>query len=275
MAEGDPTPTDVLVEGIIFWAFAVMFFAGRLYSRVITNGSLKHLQADDYVMIGTFCFYTALIVLLQFNIRYASNLLQPDQLSAVLADPKQVKDRIFGSKITLAVEQCMIHTQWGAKASLLILYHRMTSGLKENRINMWVSGYVLLGYIIIQVTFFGVWCRPFSQYWALPVENKQCANYANYCITILVFNTSSDILICMVPMPLIWKARMKPKKKWLMYTVFSLGIFNIICAVLNKVYNWILPGSLVYMIWYVREASTGLYVANAACCWPLLRRVLG
>ena len=73
--------------------------------------------ADDYVMVVTFLFYTALIVLLQFNVRYASNLMDPADLPEVLKHPDQVQSRIFGSKVTLAVEQCMIHTQWGTKGT--------------------------------------------------------------------------------------------------------------------------------------------------------------
>ncbi|EKG10543.1 hypothetical protein MPH_12401 [Macrophomina phaseolina MS6] len=225
-------------------------------------------------MIVTFLFYTALIVLLNFNIRFASNLMDPSELATVLADPAEVRSRIFGSKITLAVEQCMIHAQWGTKASLLILYHRMTQGLRENLFNKLVAAYVALGYLIIQITFFGVWCRPFNQYWALPPSNPQCANYGHYCITILVFNTSSDLLLILIPLPLIWKAQMKRKKKLMLCAVFSLGLFNVVAAVLNKTYNWILPGSTVYMIWYVRESSTGIYVANATCCWPLFRKLI-
>ncbi|KAB2570375.1 hypothetical protein DBV05_g10956 [Lasiodiplodia theobromae] len=274
MAKGDPSHAEVLVESICFYVFALVFFIGRLWSRAITTGSIRRLASDDYVMIVTFLFYTALIVLLNFNIRFASNLMHPSELEAVLADPEEVKSRIFGSKITLAVEQCMIHAQWGTKASLLILYHRMTQGLRENLFNKIVAGYVLLGYIVIQITFFGVWCRPFSEYWSINPTNEQCSNYGNYCIMILVFNTSSDLLLMFVPIPLIWKAQMKRKKKIMLCAVFSLGLFNIVAAVLNKTYNWILPGSHVYMIWYVRESSTGIYVANATCCWPLFRKIV-
>lgn len=150
----------------------------------------------------------------------------------------------------------------------------MTQGLRENFLNKLVAGYVLFGYVFIQITFFGVWCRPFSQYWALPPDNPQCSHYGHYCITILIFNTTTDILMFLIPIPLIWKAQMKLKKKLMLCAVFSLGLFNVVAAVLNKTYNWILPGSRVYMIWYVRESSTCIYVANATCCWPLFRTIL-
>ena len=65
--------------------------------------------------------YTTLLVLLQFSVRFATNELHPDQLSAVLANPKDVSDRIFGSKIVVGTNQCYLLTLWGSKACLLTL----------------------------------------------------------------------------------------------------------------------------------------------------------
>ncbi|KAK7519910.1 hypothetical protein IWZ03DRAFT_124835 [Phyllosticta citriasiana] len=265
---------QVLVEGIIEWMIAFVFFVGRLWSRVITTGSFKRFALDDYVMIVTFAWYSALLVLLKITAQHGSNLVPDSEVARLLADPLEVKDRIFGSKLTIVIEQCMVHTQWGSKASLLILYHRMTRGLRENIFTKVTAGYILFSYLFIQITFFAAWCRPFSQYWAFPAKNPQCVNYNNYLITILVFNVTSDLLLVAIPIPLIWRARMERGKKAMFYAVFSLGIFNIIAAVLNKAFNWILPGVPVYIIWYVRESSTCIYVANATCCWPLFRRCL-
>lgn len=69
-------------------------------------------------MIVTFLFYTALIPLLNFNTRLASNLMDPDELEGILADPAQVQSRIFGSKITVAVEQCVSHSNHIASSRL-------------------------------------------------------------------------------------------------------------------------------------------------------------
>lgn len=66
-------------------------------------------------MIVTFAFYTALLVLLKITAQHGSNLVPDSEVAKLLADPREVKDRIFGSKLTLVVEQCMLHTQWGSK----------------------------------------------------------------------------------------------------------------------------------------------------------------
>jgi len=128
---------------------------------------------------------------------------------------------------------------------------------------------------VIQITYYGVYCRPFSQYWALPVGNLQCATYQHYSITQAVFNISSDVMMLAVPIPLVRRAQIPLKRKFLLIGVFSLGIFVIIAAILNKYFNFSSPLTTTYMIWYIRESSTAIYVTNLMCWWPLLRKFFG
>ncbi len=109
----------------------------------------------------------------------------------------------------------------------------------------------------------------------MPVSNPQCANYFIYCIIQMVFNVSSDLLMLAVPIPFVIGAQVSRAKKVLLVGIFSLGVFVILAAVLNKVYNFTEPNVTVYMVWDIRETSTAVYVANLMCCWPLAKKVLG
>jgi hypothetical protein len=62
-------------------------------------------------------------------------------------------------------------------------------------------------------------------------------------------------------------------RKLILCGVFSLGIFVILAAVLNRYYNFSIPFSPIFLNWYVGELSTAVFVANIPLCWPLLRRV--
>ncbi|KAI9830729.1 MAG: hypothetical protein M1819_005393 [Sarea resinae] len=151
----------------------------------------------------------------------------------------------------------------------------MTVALQEHLFVKIVACYVALGFVVIEISFFFVYCRPFSQYWAFPVHNPQCANFRNYCITQMVFNVSSDALLLAIPLPLLLKSQLPPKKKALLVAVFSLGVFVMLAAILNKCYNFTMPNTTIYMVWHIREASTSIYVANLMCWWPLLRFLFG
>lgn len=219
--------------------------------------------------------YTTLLVLIQISSRYATNLMDPRDYDQVLSDPQEVRDRIYGSKIVIGLEQCMLFSTWGVKTCMLIFYWRLTQSLRSNLYIKILSLYVALGFVVIMVCYYAVYCRPFSQYWAMPVQNMQCATYQHYSITQAVFNISSDAVMFAIPIPLLIRAQLKRRRKILLIGVMSLGLFTIIAAILNKYFNFASPLTTTYQIWYIREASTAIYVANLMCWWPLLRKIFG
>lgn len=92
-------------------------------------------------------------------------------------------------------------------------------------------------------------------------------------ITATVFNISSDLMMLCIPLPMLMRAQLPIKRKIVLCCVFSLGVFVILAAILNRYYNFSQPfGSLTYLNWYIGEAATSVYVANIPLCWPLLRR---
>lgn len=219
--------------------------------------------------------YTTLLVLIQISSRYATNLMDPKDYNTVLSDPKQVSDRIYGSKIVIGLEQCMLFSTWGVKTCMLIFYWRLTQSLRSNLYIKILTGYVALGFVVIMICYYAVYCRPFSQYWAMPVSDMQCATYQYYSITQAVFNISSDAIMFAIPIPLLVRAQLKRHRKILLIGVMSLGLFTIVAAILNKYFNFASPLTTTYQIWYIREASTAIYVANLMCWWPLLRKLFG
>lgn len=76
-----------------------------------------------------------------------------------------------------------------------------------------------------------------------------------------------------VGLPLFLRMNLPWRKKAPLIGVFSLGIFTILAAVLNKVYSFTQPFGSLWTYWYTRESSTALLVANIPFCWTLWRRV--
>ena len=56
--------------------------------------------------------------------------------------------------------------------------------------------------------------------------------------------------------------------------MFSLGIFVVVAATLSRYYCFTHPNSILWIFWYVREASTAVIVTNTPNCYTLLRRIL-
>jgi hypothetical protein len=113
-----------------------------------------------------------------------TNLMLPSDIP--LLTPESIRSRIYGSKLVLVVEQCMITTQWGCKICLLLLYNKLTIGLKQQWAVRIVGAYVVINWAVMETLYFGVWCRPFNQYWAVPVANgKQIFKSLSYCFLTL------------------------------------------------------------------------------------------
>lgn len=67
---------------------------------------------------------TVLMVGMTIVSRTNSNLIDPD--AHVILTPHEIKEREYGSKMVLVVEQMQMITVWTTKACLLLMYNRLT-----------------------------------------------------------------------------------------------------------------------------------------------------
>nr|POE54169.1 hypothetical protein CFP56_63472 [Quercus suber] len=243
-------------------------------SRRIVLGSFRRYQLDDWGMIAVLCFYTTFIPTINIVAHSSSNLIPPG--TNVSAFTKQdIADRAYGSKLVLVVEQTQICSIWGAKACLLVLYLRLTTMRRENIAIKVLACYVAFGFVFMEVFYFAVWCRPFSNYWAVPTPNVQCDAATNHLITNAVFNLSSDVAMLAIGLPMFIRMSLPWRKKIPLIGIFSLGVFVVLAAILNKVYSFSLPFGVDWTFWYVRESSTALLVANLPFVWTVWRKITG
>lgn len=172
----------------------------------------------------------------------SSNLIPPGEDVSTFSQA-EIDTRIFGSKLVLVVEQMQILTIWLIKVCLLTMYLRMTLVLPQHRLVIITFVYVGVTFVVMELLYFAVWCRPFQQYWALPTNSsmlccacsqnvwligtEQCSAATNHLITNAVFNISSDLIILSIPMPLLFKVRLPKKNKAALIGVFLVGAFTV------------------------------------------------
>jgi hypothetical protein len=259
------------VESWIWYAITWLLVMARLASRRLLLGSFKKLQLDDALMILAMVTDGILIASINIVSKSSSNLIDPNDHTELT--PDNIKERVFGSKMVLVAEQMQCITIWLVKACLLLMYHRLTSSLKQNRMVKAVAMYTAFTFVLMEILYLGVWCRPFNQYWAVPPDNVQCSAATNHLITNTVFNISSDIMIIILPMPMLLQTTLSTKKKVILCGLFAVGTFTILSAILNKYYSFTQPFGLEWTAWYIRESSTALITANLPLTWALLQRI--
>jgi hypothetical protein len=59
------------------------------------------------------------------------------------------------------------------------LIRRVRMSLKQNLAVKIVAGYVAFGFVLMEILYLGVWCRPFSEYWAVPTDNSEWLRQVN------------------------------------------------------------------------------------------------
>ncbi|KAF2497587.1 hypothetical protein BU16DRAFT_506050 [Lophium mytilinum] len=262
----------LVVEAWVWYGVVVVVALARFVSRGLLFGTITKLQIDDWVMAFTLCLYTVLVVCINIVAHANSNLLPPG-FDVNHLTPQDIRDREYGSKMILVVEQCQISIIWLSKVCLLIMYYRLTYNLKENIVIKFLVVYVAASFLIMEICYLAVWCRPFSNYWAVPTPNIQCSAATHHLIMNAVFNLSSDLMMLVVALQMLIRSRLPLRRKIVLSGIFGLGIFVILAAVLNKYYSFTQPFGGQWTYWYVRESSTALLVANLPFCWTLLRRL--
>jgi hypothetical protein len=45
--------------------------------------------------------------------------------------------------------------------------------LPQHKIVKFIAVYVALGFLVMEILYFSVWCRPFHEYWAVPTDNSK------------------------------------------------------------------------------------------------------
>lgn len=256
-----------------WYGFTWLVVIARMASRVMLQGSFKRLQSDDALMIFAMACDTVLIVGINIISHTNSNLLDPNKDTQLT--PDDIREREFGSKMVLVVEQMQCIVIWTVKACFLIMYNRLTMTLKLNLTVKIVTAYVAVGFVAMEILYFGVWCRPFNQYWAVPPDNVQCSAATNHLITNAALNISSDLMIILIPMPVFMQSQLPRKRKYILCGLFALGSFTILSAILNKYYSFTQPFGAEWTFWYIRESSTAIIVANLPLTWTILRRIFG
>ncbi|CAE7001827.1 hypothetical protein PTTW11_01300 [Pyrenophora teres f. teres] len=258
------------LQSWILYGIGMTLISLRAYARWRRVRSLSRFAVDDCIMITAVpLLYTGLVVCLNLIATGGgSNLFPPEQLSTFTQ--ADIDDRIKGSKIVVLSEQCMLNVIWCLKACMLFMYARILTGTSNMKWIKLITIWTISGWIAAEIAFFTA-CRPFKGYWAVPPPDPQCTTLVNYAIVQATFNLSSDLFIIAVPVPMILSLKLPLKQKIGLGALFSMGVFVIVAAILTKVYNLSNIYSTTYMLWYTREASVAVYVANLPGIWPLLR----
>ncbi|CAL5867485.1 uncharacterized protein PFLUO_LOCUS1704 [Penicillium psychrofluorescens] len=163
------------------------------------------------------------------------------------------------------------------KLSIILFYRRIFGMTKL----MWFCIFLTVGYFVSCMIAFLVCCRPVSYYWTQYVDpsgGKCVYNLYPFYIGNAAANVTTDVIILLVPIPMVWKLQMKSTQKLLISGIFMLGGFVCVASLIRIYFMTFLESSLDVtwtmgnvFIWSSVEPCIGIVCACLPTLQPLLR----
>ncbi|KAK7756805.1 hypothetical protein SLS62_001250 [Diatrype stigma] len=251
---------------------ATLVYALRVFSR-LSIAQVK-LRTDDWLagaaMISCWCFYGCTMGMIKFG-GCGRNIWQ------VTYGEYQVL-----LKWTVSVNIFYMLSSDLAKLSLLFLYLRITP---DNRFHIVVktlaAAFALYALVYAMISIFS--CRPISASWdlALMAAGSTCINKANFFLAASVANIVMDVIILVMPVPIIIPLQIPRRQKASLLLLFATGGFVIVVAIYNSVltvnlflsnnYTW---GLSYELSWMYAELSACVICASASSLKPVFVRCI-
>ncbi|KAJ3496911.1 hypothetical protein NLG97_g2314 [Lecanicillium saksenae] len=247
---------------------AIVTYAARMYTRLTFS---KTLHREDWWM-GAALFVTcgvAACLFYQLSVGLARNI----------EDVSKAEFRKFMIGLWV-IQRLQPLNLFCIKTSIILFYVHVfdTPRFKLVALIVWI--YTLLWTISIWfATLFE--CHPVSFYWDRDQEGGHCVK--NPLITIGltsgVLSCVGDIVIFAMPIPVLSKLNLNPRKKAVLIAIFLLGLFVVCTSFIRWVALLGTDGNITSTqveagVWTFLEGAIGITCANLPLMGPLFRRWL-
>ncbi|RMJ16585.1 hypothetical protein BHE90_000011 [Fusarium euwallaceae] len=274
--------TSFAAEAFTLLSVGIMVIILRTYARIRQVG-IRNFEADDYLMLLAIIPYsieTALAYTVSAKYHgYTNSAMTDEERASLSPDSEEYAWRVGGSKIQVAGWAMYASVLWVIKSALCAFYFRLTAGLANYKIRIHIGfGLIITTYIVI-ICCILFSCHPFSHFWQInpdPGNLCQAASSKLYIFIIVVLNIVTDTYLLLIPIPMLWGARIPTVKKYGLVVLFSGGIFVMVAGLLRCILILKNPrtGPQEGSSWAVRESFVAVVTSNLPSTWGWMRQKL-
>lgn len=268
---------------------AAVFTLLRLGVRLF---HIKKLHADDFLAIAGVCCLIILACLNQYQSPVIYALISASK-GEVLPPPYDTQlglglGLVYQAKLQFAFMIVFWTSLWCIKFSFLLFYHNLFVGIQGYMRWWWgVVIFSIMTYVASLLTLF-LSCLPFRQRFSIErelsfflynclafadvvVETCPIPNAIAALIAATTIDISSDILVMVLPIRLLWGLRVSNTQKAGLGAIFSLGLVIVIFAIIRVVevveaINNSSPSVGVSLgMWSILETSIGKFCCLGDC----------
>ncbi|KAK7981482.1 hypothetical protein PG988_003720 [Apiospora saccharicola] len=255
-----------LVKGVALVCMLVLTFITslRLYTRRVI---VQTIGFDDYLAVAAWLsvMIVGILYMVHTNYGLGSHIWEP-------MDP----ERLMTSLQLVFVEGVLYNISLMAiKITLFAQYYRLISRT-EYRIPCLVLASLVVTWCLGMVLIVVFGCYPVQAAWDFTIVEKDCTT-ASHGIVIGVGNITTDFILILLPMPIVWRLEMKKSEKLVILGIFGIGSFTCVVSILRltllRVTDDFSYSAAIIDCWTIGELSAACSCPSLMVLQPLMVRL--
>jgi hypothetical protein len=185
---------------------------------------------------------------------------------------------LLTSQITLAIELNYLVSTTLIKISILCFYQRLSGSLKTVFVyGVWAAIASCVVYGVIYTFLLIFTCNPvignfrlFDLAWRL--ENElTCLDEGAIIVSCAVISTIQDLVICLLPVFLVWNLKIHRRQKAALIAIFALGLVTCVCGIMRTYYaTFVYNCKPIHVISAYNKLILQRYLRHYLVCLPRL-----
>lgn len=253
---------------VVFAALATVSVVGRFWSRYLT--AFKPVL-EDWLVVGALILTWGYAV---GNIIFSYNGLGVQAASLVVAGrTNQLHNQLkllIANQVTYAIALGLV------KCSLLLSMVRIFHVFKTFRLVAYLAMALCICWALQTILIAFLICRPISYNWDQVNQTGTCGDLTAAYVSIGIVDVITDIIIFILPLPLINRLKMRRSSKYATMGLFALGLFTVAAgaARTGMIYHTRFDptdpeGPTMNLIWAAVEPCVAIVVASLLVTKPL------
>ncbi|KAK4252367.1 integral membrane protein [Corynascus novoguineensis] len=250
----------VYIPSAVFVVICPVLMGLRIWARLIKGGKLT---ADDWTAVAALLFTLLTSGFLVASCQYG---MGRHWVTIGPQDRFETNKYFFMAQVTYKAAINLV------KCCILLLYLRIFYIVRWFRYSCWALLSIVAMYCAASILVTIFQCRPVIRAFDKDTPGT-CIDTAKFWFANAGFSIATDIIILLLPMPLIWKLGAPKGQKYALMGVFAVGIFAVITSCLrvttldlfakspDNTYN------IDNVMWTIVEPN----VAVICACLPILR----
>ncbi|RMZ87274.1 hypothetical protein DV736_g5504, partial [Chaetothyriales sp. CBS 134916] len=233
---------------------------------------VEQVAVDDYLMALACLCTTALSTLSIVGTRYGLGRHIYDlPVATLVPNLKKVLQILWTCQFIYATSLLLV------KLSIISSYLRIFP-TRYIRLTMHIMASFIVAVWLVQIFSNIFQCNPIKGTWDFEVKGTKCISFVSVYYFSSSFSILTDLLLCILPLPQVWKLKLSTREKWILSALFGLGLFAAVAScmrilVLHEIENVDVTSKPVRPLnWSVAEVDTGVLCASLPWLKPLAKK---